>query len=333
MLENLTSGLSTKGLIEQSNCFVFYKGHVVTYNGEIACRCEHDLPIRGAVPAEPLLAIINSMPDDKFVVSCSDQELELKVVSPNPKKAPRKIAKIVLAKEVLLPFKDVASPTTWSKLNEAWVSAAKSIALCVSTDESDATFTSVHLHPNHIEASDNYQIARSDIKTRIKQPSLVRGVNLRKVLALEPSEIALSRSWVHFRNGMGTEALVRRDVSPYPDLSQWLNIEGEKAVLPKLVKAAANSASVFSNVTGEANLVQVTLQDKVMILRGHGPMGSYEQRIAGVSYQGPRITFQINPDLLNRLLEHDTECIVSDTKLKVTRDNYTYISCTKKTQE
>ena len=44
-LESVQAGLSSKEMIEQSSCFAFIKGKVVTYNDEISCRQKCEVPL------------------------------------------------------------------------------------------------------------------------------------------------------------------------------------------------------------------------------------------------------------------------------------------------
>ena len=48
-LESVQPGLSTREIIEQSSCYVFRGGEVITFNDEIACSQKCDIGIEGAV--------------------------------------------------------------------------------------------------------------------------------------------------------------------------------------------------------------------------------------------------------------------------------------------
>ena len=47
-------GLAAKPTIQQSDCYVFQNGEVITYNDEVACHTKCSLGITGAVNAKKL---------------------------------------------------------------------------------------------------------------------------------------------------------------------------------------------------------------------------------------------------------------------------------------
>ena len=67
-------GLSSKDNMEQSSCFVFRNGQVITYNGEICCTSPltnaEGVPFDcyGAVPAKTLLQTLRKSPDDEIEI-------------------------------------------------------------------------------------------------------------------------------------------------------------------------------------------------------------------------------------------------------------------------
>src|SRR4051812_26008035 len=71
-LDRLRPGISVKGIIQQSNCFIFDKNRIVTYNEEVACQIPGKIGgFSGAFQADPLLKILGKLPDEFL-------ELELK---------------------------------------------------------------------------------------------------------------------------------------------------------------------------------------------------------------------------------------------------------------
>ncbi len=108
-LEAVSPGLSAKEILEQSSCFVFKGGEVLTYNDEVACRADCPLPdIEGAVPAKPLLAILAKLPDDDIDVAIDEGKMIVKGKG-------RKTT-IPMEAEVLLPVDNIDKPGEWKKL-------------------------------------------------------------------------------------------------------------------------------------------------------------------------------------------------------------------------
>ena len=57
-LEAVSPGLATREAIEQSSCFVFKDGRVMTFNDEVACSIDCELGFDGAVAAKPLRSAV-----------------------------------------------------------------------------------------------------------------------------------------------------------------------------------------------------------------------------------------------------------------------------------
>ena len=82
-LESVQPGLSIREIIEQSSCFVFQDGKVITYNDEIFCSQKTPLKIKGAVLAAPLIALLRKMVetevDIELLLVLIDETEELEV--------------------------------------------------------------------------------------------------------------------------------------------------------------------------------------------------------------------------------------------------------------
>jgi hypothetical protein len=77
LLESVQPGLSTKSGLDQSTCFAFSKGRILTFNGEIACEAKSSLNgVEGAVQAGPLLSVLRKMPEEEVEVAPSKSKPE-----------------------------------------------------------------------------------------------------------------------------------------------------------------------------------------------------------------------------------------------------------------
>jgi len=319
-LELVTPALTTKEVIEQSSCFVFRDGKVMTFNDEVAFI--GDVPLKemkGAVQGGNLLALLRKM---------SEETLEVEVVNGGfTIKGKGRKATIRMEEEVLLPVESVETPEKWKKLPKDFVEGCDIARHCVSTDESQFSLVCVHLHPDHIEACDNFQAIRYPVKTKMTKPILARGVSLQSLNGLNMTGFAETESWLHFRNGDGLVMSCRRYLEDYPKLDGILDTSGQAMTLPGGLAEAVSRADIFSSDLGDENQVTVQLRSGKMRLEGKGPNGSYAEQVK-IKYDGEPLKFSISPKLLLEVSRRSNECEVTEGRIKIETDKWTYVSCT-----
>src|SRR6516164_1593194 len=171
-LEMVKAGLAPREMVEQSSCFVFKDGNVVTFNDEVACRKPIGINVTGAVQAQALLDILSKMEDDMLEVTENDQkQLEFQ--------GKRKSFAVTKDAEIFLPIDRVETPKKWHKLPKEFIEAVGLVQHCVSTDESRFLLTCIHLARNFVESCDNHQLIRVTLDNdQFEEPALVRGASL-----------------------------------------------------------------------------------------------------------------------------------------------------------
>lgn len=322
-LQMVKSGLSNKELFEQSNCFVFKDGYVFTFNDEVACRKKTELTLEGAVPAAPLLSILEMLDSDKTLEVSENDNGELEF------RGKRKKFAIARDAEVLLPIEKVTEEIvkTWARLPDNFGDVVAKIKDCVGTNEADMfSMTCIHLHPKYIEASDNRQLIRWHISLGNKTPLLVRGTAIGHIVGLGMSKISSTPSWIHFKNAAGLIFSVRKFVEEYPDMEHVLKVDGSKIKLPKGVVKASNRATVMASelTSGIDPTVTVNLRPPkpgekqgAIMIEGRGLIGWY-QEIKDCAYRGPKLSFVVTPGLLEHITNNYNEATISERKLKAT---------------
>ena len=316
-LESVTPGLSLKEVIEQSSCFVFKGGEVATYNDEIACQHSSCLDVVGAVCALPLLAILRKLGEESIEIGISKGELLIK--------GRHRKAGIRMEAEVQLPVDAVESPGKWKKLPDDFVDAVSITQECAGKDETQFSMTCIHLHPEWIEACDNFQAIRYTLATGIAIAVLVRRESLKYIVALGMTDFSETETWMHFRNPAGLILSCRRYVEEYPDLTSVLKVSGEQATLPKGLKEAAEKAAIFSVENLNDNMVTLELKQGKLRITGRGSSGWYSE-VKKVGYEGEPMSFTISPVLLAELVQHYNTCEISASRLKVDGGKFIYVT-------
>lgn len=321
-LESVHAGISPREIIQQSSCFVFKNGEVVTYNDEVSCRASSglDKTFIGAVAAQKLLDQLRKMPEDELELQMAESEFKIS--------GKGKGFKLRMENEIALPVDMVEKPKSWNKIHEDFAEAIQIVQQCASKDQTKFPYICVHIHPNWVEATDRLQLARYNIDTGLKEPTLVKEQALKNIVALGMTEFSETPAWIHFRNPGGLTLACRRYMDEYPAIGAFLNVSGTKTVLPKGLVDALDRAKDFSSENKDNDVVKISLSPGRLKIEGLGITGSYWEK-KKVAYDGPSMAFYIAPAILTHIVKSHSECEITDTRLKVEGANglWRYISC------
>lgn len=321
VLENVQPGLSPRGIIQQSNCFGFLKGEVITFNEDIACRSKTKLgpEIKGAVQAAKLIEMLRKYPDEEIEVGIKNGRFVVR--------GKGKMTKLAMEAEVLMPMDSVEKPGQFRPLPADFIEAVNIVQECASDDKTKFTWTCVHVTPEYMEACDDKQLARYTFKTGFKKRTLIKRDSLKHAPALGMSEVSETDGWVHFRNSTGLVMSVQKNEGDYDDLSAHFKVDGSKIVLPKALAEAVDRANVLSSDNADKNLILVETHRGEVRIKGEGALGEHIE-VKKVKYGGPDISFMVSPKLLTDLVTKHTDAILSpNRRLKVQGKKWIYMAC------
>lgn len=319
-LVSVRSGLDQREVIEQSNHFGFRDGKVWTYNDEIAVCIDSPIELDGAVLAGPLLALLGRLDDEELEMTTTEGELRFK-----GKRGRR--GGVKMAEEVTLPIDSVETPDEWKELPAEFVDAIKVAAPSCGRDESRFVLTCLHVGPDVVEATDNFQMTRYPLETGFDKSTLIPSGSVRNILGLDLREFALTDSWAHFKDSRGLVYSCRAYFEDYPDLSPFEDFEGEETTLPDGLQDATQRAEVFTASATLEDALVVSIKEGVLTLRGENESGWYEETTK-VSFEGDALEFSISPTLLRDLVKKTKTATVGEGRIKVETDHYRHTVCT-----
>lgn len=318
-LEGVRPGLSPKAVLEQSDCFAFLDGQIITYNEEIYCCAPTTLPseFNGAVRAKTLMASLGRMHEDELEVSLKDGHLAFKGKS--------KERGVKLEPEILMPVDGVEKPGKWKRLEAGYCEALQMVQECAGNDVERFVTTCVNIAPTHVEAFDNQQMMRYQINTRIETASFVKKTSVAHIARMEATKFSESEAWLHFKNDSGVVMSCRRFVEEYMDLSEELEVTGKRIVLPKGLADAAKAAEDFTSDDKENNYLTLSVKEGRLRVRGDGSNG-YSVDVMKAKYEGPPMEFMIAPKLLAQVVSRYSEAKLAERRLFVTGDDWVYVT-------
>lgn len=318
-LESVQPGLSQRDIVEQSSCFVFQNGQVLTFNDEIACAHKTCLTkLTGAVRAGPLMSMLRKLGEDELDVDPYEGELILRGKG-------RKFG-VTMENEILLKIHAVEPPGEFKKLPEDFSEAITLVHQCAHNDQTKGKITCVHIHPKWMEALDNDQLIRYKLKTGVPFPLLIRKDSVKHVPALGMTEMAVGETWCHFRNSSGLVLSCRRYLDDFPDINTYLDVAGVATTLPKGLGEATDKAEVFSAENQDNNQVLVELRPGKLRVMGQGVSGWYSE-VKQLKYTGEALSFLIAPKLLMEIIKRHNDVEIAPERLKVDGGKFIYVTC------
>jgi hypothetical protein len=338
-LHMVRAGLSTKELLEQSNCYAFKDGYVFTYNDEIACHKKTAMTLGGAVPAQKLLGALEKLKADDWleVHHNADGQLEFRNLVMVERDAQKKLMlgsrnfSFTRDVEVLLPIEKITEemPKMWAKLPENFSEVIDRVKDCVSTNEADNwSLTCVHFHPKWIEACNNLQLMRYHIQLGNPKPILIRGAAISNIIGLGMTHMAATPNWVHFKNGNGLVYSARKFVDQYPPgMDEVLQVKGKPIKLPPSLLQAGEIAALWGSdhIQGVETTIAFHLtppkqgrKTGAIMIEGRGLSGDFYKETIPCSYSGPPLQFVLTPTLLKHIISNYRDAQITDRKLKAT---------------
>jgi len=323
VLESVSPGLATREFIEQSSCFGFIDGRVVTYNNEVACTRRSPLKIEGAVKAEALLSILGKLSEDIIDVEVKDGQLLIR--------GKRRKLGIQMELDVLLPLDEIENPEDdqWKDLSPDFTDAVRIVHTCTGNDKEHLLLMCVHIHPNHLEACDCHQMARYPVETELDESILVRGESLKKIIGFDMTQFCVTSDWIHFRNPAGLVLSCRRFLDDYSiAIDEFLTNDGIKPViLPGDLEEVVSRAEIFSSDNAISDHVRVVIGTNKLRIEASGVSGWY-QEVKKISYVGERFEFLIAPKMLVEITKKSHSCGVAEGRLLVDTGKFKYVTCT-----
>ena len=325
-LELVECGISDKGIVEQSDCFVFQDGHVNTYNNQIIARMPLDLEVEGAVKSGKLLEILNKVEDEELAVTVEENKeggTELRF-----KGTGRKIG-MYLEPDIALPLDMVELPDAddeWMPLSESFNECMALLCDCCSTDQNKFAYTCVHFTKDYMESMDGVQILRYEAEEyEFEREFLLRADDIKEILSCSVTKYILTDTWIFFTNEEGLIVGCKTAADNYLDLDNHLNVQGDPVTLPKSIGNVCEKANVFTQERKDNPRVTVKLKQGKLKVVGLGRSGWYEE-IVNVDWAGSNIQFYISPKVLTKVAEKQHDTFLTDKRLKLVGPSFQYVT-------
>ena len=308
-LQKASVGLSRNEVLEQSNCFVFTDGKIVTFNEQIMAVVKSPIEIEAVVIANDFMKLLAKFPDEEIDVDIKGNEL---IIKGNKKKAG-----ITCFAENLLLVDAVPKPKKWSKLAEDTMDMLKQAARCCGNDEQFFKMTVVHATPDLIESCDNARLFRSDMETGFPEEILIPGASILAIAKYKIKKVSVGEGWTHFKTKGGHKFSLNSSHEDYlENVGDILTInDGHEIKLPRNLGEIVGRADVMKD-DGLDPQITVSISENKMKITSRKDTGWYRET-KKIKYTGPSFEFLINPKFLLEMMKRTRTVVVNETKMKI----------------
>jgi len=320
ILQAVAKGTSPKDILEQSTCFIFSDGEVVSYNDSVSVSHPLDVGFEGAVNAAKLLGVLEKI-SGTAILSVKKGSLSLKCGKVE--------ASVKMEAEILLPIQDVEIPEEFRALPKGFLAALLTCWPSTSADMTREILTCVHIKDKLVESCDNFRATRTFLKKSIKGDLLIPRNVIAMLNSLKVDAYAAEGGWLHFGNPAGCVISCRTYSAEYPtkEISALFDIgEGTKITFPQELGDMVDRVGIMAEaVFDQDRKVTVTVSEGSIRVKGEGALGWLTED-RKCSYKGKQeVSFSIHPRFLQHATERNMEAVVESNRLKITGEGFEHI--------
>lgn len=322
--DNAMCAVEKKRCLIQSDSFVFFKGNLITFSGEI--RTIQPSPfgdeIEGSILAQDLLAVFKKFSDENLLISAGDGEL---LVSGEKRKAGVK-----MDQDILMPFKTVQRAKEYKPLlPELMDYLVQASLVCSEDDSANWEMTHVHADTEFVDATDRHRYFRASLTTGLDKPLLIQAklVQVLSKFKLVEIDATTTEGWVHFRTAENFEISLIMNKSGYFNRTMLDNLlvlpDAKYVQLPENLEEILARAEIMCEKENQS--VEITLKEGEVSVFSKKAFGWFRET-QKVDYIGPDFSFSINPAFLRGMLKKTKEMLVNDFLAKVSVDGTHFVS-------
>ena len=321
-LEDVKPGLATTEVLEQSSQFAFMGDKIVTYNDEICVsrKLEELAGFTGAVNSDLLYKLLNKLTFEEVTLLPDGDKLIIK--------SGKSTTTFNIQKEIRLPLGEVEKPKEWHQLPKEFIPSLDMASKCCAKTNSTPVLTCVHIRADgYMEASDGYRLIKSHYGKALPiQACLLPGNTAARVSQYKATNIAKTKSWLHFRSGK-TVLSCRVFEENFPKTEDKFNVKGHRLNFPPVLSNILDRAAVFTrNDQLSLQYVEVKVADKKITVQADHENAVFKEH---AKYKGnEQVTFTVNPTFLQQMIKDGNyKCHMNKTTMKFQADNWEYVVC------
>lgn len=318
-LDKLNSLLSNKGLVENSNRFVFDEEGIFAFDGETFVATIFPTELFGAVEGETFYKFIEKLGANK--ISIEEEENEIII------RKGRSESRFSFEKEVSCPLDLVIDE--WKDLPSNFLEALNICSYTTGSDYTDMRTVCIHVKDNICESSDIYRITIFEMQGKIEDELFIPNDVLTFFNKSKPVRYCVRENWVYYEDIDGTIIAHRKPTfeKDYPDLrSKVMQLTDFHIIeLPEKLYESLDKSSVFLEGKFEGDkFVTIICDDGKLALESKNIGKQYNDQMR-VHFKD-KIKFEINPVFLMQMMEKSNQVHVNEQVIKIDDGGCIYVA-------
>lgn len=325
ILDILKPGLSSGGLQEEADHYLFMGDKVATFNGSICVVADFSIGFEGSVKALEFYKLLSGVAEKKLEI-----RLEKGQLMAGKKKSSFGLSYCEPGKSHEIVKSLYKKDLNWRPLNEE---VKRAIGLCAFSSSKDMTkpaLAGVFVGGGDVMSSDNYRISWFQFEEGgIKRSFLIPAQAAAYLIQYDLKEYALEESWVHFRGNevyYGSRLLDNEFPQKAKEFFPEKDLEGFE--VPEALSAALDKAMILLQedplLDKEVNLS--FRRDSILCESNKKGVGWVEEEVPLKGGPEEDIKLSVNPVFLKEILKYTTQVIpVDENRLMFLSGNFRHL--------
>jgi len=338
-LQRVAFALSKRGIVEQSDAFIFRNGCIEVFGGDLYAKVLGLEGIDLVVPSVDIIDLLDRFPDKEVDIAQKGDELVFK--------GHRRAGGIMGTRDVKITSTDLPQPKKWLSLPRETLDYLTTASGVCGSEENFGSSTCVHISPDVLEATDNYRLFRWKGKTSFSDEiflaaSCIDPTNYWKVSGAGWSsgrsmqgffqhcgfdQFSMLKRWCFFKSKRLVLGVRGIQLEKYPDLAPVCKSKGGTPIeLPKQLRSMIHRAMVTAEGVGYATRVSVDLcsAKKKGKIASKCQTGWYRETFS-IDYTGPDLAFEVHPKLLANIMDYSCAVVVHENRIVAKTKELTFV--------
>jgi hypothetical protein len=312
-LSKVRPALSNKGVVEQTDHFIFDGDFIRTYNDEIAISYPFKSGFRLAVKADEFFSLISKITIEEIGMELSGVKLLISIGKDEK-------AWMVTAPEIKCPSVEIQSKR-WFLLPKNFSDAIHFCSFSAGGTASSPVLSCLWVNGKHIFSTDRFRATKYRLDADLPEFLLPAKV-AQKLSDYSPTHYILEKdgAWVHFKNRDGLFFSSRViDEKYFLKVAELFPVKGDDIDIPSGLKEAVGRGSIFSSEApggeGGSNMIEISVSKSgKLFCKGEGTIGGDEKEFK-LDYKKRDFKFKVSADALSWILDRVKKMVVSGDKL------------------
>jgi len=321
-LKMVMPGLGGKSVIEQANHFVFTPKRIVTFNDQICV--SHPFPCGDitpfSAPSDELFSILSGIKEEEIEVTISEGKMKIETESTTAEISIKEEGHIFSN----IKFLDDIEITVREEIPEGFIEGVKLCLFSVSRDITRGFLSCVSINEDSVLSSDDCRISWYKMKGKMRSV-LIPLVSASKLIQYEVKQFIIDSSWIHFFTEDNVVFSSRILSDEFPECAEAFEVEGVNLSLPKEMKDAITSTSIFSEGMTELDrVISIDVKKGKISCKSENQTGKLIKKMK-IDYDGPEFSFYANPFFMSQVLEHLTKITVGKSKALFSSGSFLHV--------